>query len=212
MESVIENINFYKSLMSNIARQFGSNCEVILHDFSNSEFENTVVEVQNGHVTGREVGNSPTNLFFESYKKNKDDAKPYITTTEDGKVIKSTTTHIRNKKGDIIGAICINFDISHLILAENAIKSISDYNLNNDKRETFTKNVTELLDQSLYECEQFIGKPPSLMTKEEKLKVLEFLDDNGIFLISKSSNRVCNFLGISKYTLYNYLDEIRSNK
>jgi predicted transcriptional regulator YheO len=32
-----------------------------------------------------------------------------------------------------------------------------------------------------------------------------------MFVISKSGDRVCEFLGISKFTLYNYLDAIRKN-
>ena len=35
-------------------------------------------------------------------------------------------------------------------------------------------------------------------------------DDRGMFLISKSGPRICEILGISKFTLYNYLEIIRS--
>ena len=44
-----------------------------------------------------------------------------------------------------------------------------------------------------------------------KKYVIEILDNKGVFLISKSSERVCEFLGISKFTLYNYLDQVREN-
>ena len=48
------------------------------------------------------------------------------------------------------------------------------------------------------------------MGREEKMKFLKYLDSKGAFLISKSSEKVCEFLGISKYTLYNYLETVRS--
>ena len=48
------------------------------------------------------------------------------------------------------------------------------------------------------------------MTKAEKLEVVRFLDRRGAFLITKSGDRVCEFLNISKFTLYNYLDAVRS--
>ena len=52
--------------------------------------------------------------------------------------------------------------------------------------------------------------PAPLMGREEKMKFLKYLDSKGAFLISKSSEKVCEFLGISKYTLYNYLETVRS--
>ncbi len=52
--------------------------------------------------------------------------------------------------------------------------------------------------------------PPEEMGREEKIQVVAYLDEKRAFLISKSSERVCECLGISKFTLYNYLDSIRS--
>ena len=50
------------------------------------------------------------------------------------------------------------------------------------------------------------------MDRADKLKFLEYLDSKGAFLITKSSERVCEYLGISRYTLYNYLDLLRSKQ
>ena len=47
------------------------------------------------------------------------------------------------------------------------------------------------------------------MSKEDKMRALRFLDEKGALLITKSGTRICKFLGISKFTLYNYLDELR---
>lgn len=47
------------------------------------------------------------------------------------------------------------------------------------------------------------------MTKEEKIKALGFLDEKGVFKISKANVLLCEQFQISKYTLYNYLDEAR---
>ncbi len=49
------------------------------------------------------------------------------------------------------------------------------------------------------------------MNKESKMKLLKFLDEKGVFLIKKSGERLCELLSISKFTLYNYLDEIRKS-
>ena len=36
-----------------IAAQFGSNCEVVLHELSGKSAYSSIVAIENGHVTGR---------------------------------------------------------------------------------------------------------------------------------------------------------------
>ena len=51
--------------------------------------------------------------------------------------------------------------------------------------------------------------PVEKLTKADKLKFLDYLDKKGAFLISKSGDRVCDHLHISKFTLYKYLEIVR---
>ena len=68
-------------------------------------------------------------------------------------------------------------------------------------------NVNELLDSLINESVKKIGKPPALMNKEEKIRAIHFLRDAGAFLITRSGDKVSNFYGISKFTLYSYIDQ-----
>ena len=76
-------------------------------------------------------------------------------------------------------------------------------------KEVFFNNINELLEYMLQTALSYVGKPLTLMDREDKQRFLKYLDDKGTFVISKSGDRVCEFLGISKFTLYNYLDAIR---
>ena len=49
------------------------------------------------------------------------------------------------------------------------------------------------------------------MDKNEKIRAIRFLNENGAFLITKSGPKVCQVFNISKYTLYSYLDEAKSS-
>lgn len=49
------------------------------------------------------------------------------------------------------------------------------------------------------------------MSKEEKIRAIQFLNDSGAFLITKSGDKVCKLFGISKYTLYSYIDEAKAH-
>ena len=81
-----------------------------------------------------------------------------------------------------------------------------------EESEFFANDVNELLDYLLQKSQNVVGKSVESMLKENKMKAIEFLDDKGAFLITKSGNKVCQYFDISKFTLYNYLDEIRNRK
>ncbi|HOO27554.1 MAG TPA: helix-turn-helix domain-containing protein, partial [Lachnospiraceae bacterium] len=72
-------------------------------------------------------------------------------------------------------------------------------------------NVNDLLDDLIKESVSMIGKPVALMSKDEKVNAIRFLNDAGAFLITKSGDKVSKYFGISKYTLYSYID-VNNNK
>jgi predicted transcriptional regulator YheO len=44
------------------------------------------------------------------------------------------------------------------------------------------------------------------MTKDDKIAAIRFLNKAGAFLVTKSGDKVSKYFGISKYTLYSYID------
>ncbi|XEC93520.1 helix-turn-helix domain-containing protein [Paenibacillus tarimensis] len=48
-----------------------------------------------------------------------------------------------------------------------------------------------------------------MMMKENKTEAIRLLDKKGAFLIKKAGEKICGYLNISKFTLYNYLEESR---
>ena len=96
-----------------IARTFGKDCEVVLHDLTQPR--NSVVYAVNGHVTGREIGQSFDHLITHVLlsKDFKDDVSAnYSFRTGDGTLIRSSTALIKNEDGVAVGAVCINLDTS----------------------------------------------------------------------------------------------------
>lgn len=210
MESVFQEMEFFQVLSRNLGIQFGTNCEIVLHDFTQEKLDSTIVAVTNGHVTGRSLGDGPTSLFFRYFKDGMhEDIEPYINCTDDGRIFKSSTTLIKNSEGKVIGSLCINMDITALKMMENSIQKFCSLDSQPLVEEHFPNKVSELLEQMLEECTLRIGKPPQTMSREEKIQAIRYLDQKGIFLITKSGKRVCSYFQISKYTFYNYLDEAR---
>lgn len=212
MQSVQSELPFLQSLVKGIAAQFGDRCEVVLHDLT-LPYDQTIVAIENGHITGRSVGGPGTNLGLELLRGTTEDGNKinYVTQTKDGRLLRSTSLYMRNQTGQVIGSLCINLDITDFTMAEQALRSLTMSGLQTEVRESFVTNVTDLLDALIQEAQEVVKKPVSAMTKEDKVKMLACLDQKGAFLIKKSSEKICTYLGISKYTLYSYLDEIKQS-
>ena len=67
-------------------------------------------------------------------------------------------------------------------------------------------NVNDLLDDLIEQSVELVGKPVALMNKDDKIRAIQFLNQSGAFLVTKSGDKVAKFFGISKYTLYSYID------
>lgn len=215
MESIQESLDFLLPMMEGIAGQFGDNCEVVLHDHSQG-LESSIIAIINGHVTGRKVGDPSSNLGLEVLRGSdvNGDRHNYFTKTREGKTLRSTSVYLRNNHKQVIGALCINLDISDILQAEKMLNKMAGRPDNapassREVNEVFVKDVSELLDYLIAECMTLIDVPVSNMTRQDKLNAIKFFDDKGVFLIKKSGERICEFLNISKYTLYAYLGELR---
>lgn len=211
MKQVQEEFAFFESLMKGLTAIFGTNCEVVLHDLTDS-YESTVVMIENGHVTDRRVGDCGSNLGLEVLRGTvrNGDKYGYFTNTRDGRVLRSSSVYIRDGEGKVIGCLCVNFDVSNLMVADKTIRSLISSGEGEKEEEFFVNDVNQLLDALLKKAMEEVGKPVSYMTRDDKIRVVKYLDQKGAFLITKSGNRICQFLDISKFTLYSYLDEVHS--
>lgn len=225
MQTIKENAVFFKQLMDMLESQLSVNEEIVLHDLTN-DYDHTIVDIRHGHVTNRKVGDCGSNLGLEVLRGTVEngDRYNYVTHTREGKILRSSTMFIHDNDRRVIGSICINRDITESIRLEAMLREENRYVLpqketdpaiderqarEHETKEVFFNNINELLEHMLETAMENIGKPADKMTREDRQQFLKYLDDKGVFVISKSGDRVCEFLGISKFTLYNYLDAIR---
>ncbi|MBE6909479.1 MAG: transcriptional regulator [Ruminococcaceae bacterium] len=199
-----------KQIAKGIAATFGSNCEVVVHDVSGKGTDSTIVAIENGHVSGRKVGDGASQVVLEQTLDA--DAQPvdhmcYLTKTPDGKVLKSTTMFIRGKNGKVTAILGINYDVSGLLLAESAMHELVATAEPERGEPQKIVNVNDLLDELIAQSVTIVGKPVALMNKEDKMKAIGFLSQSGAFLVTKSGDKIAKYFGISKYTLYSYIDK-----
>lgn len=66
--------------------------------------------------------------------------------------------------------------------------------------------VTDLIDK-------IIGnKDMARLRREKKLELIRFMDQRGIFLLKGAVDHVGSRMGISRVTVYSYIDEVRGKK
>lgn len=195
-----------------IANTFGKNCEVVLHDFSKPE--SSVVYTENNHVTGRRVGQS-----FDSLVKNvllskdfkEDLLVNYIKKSMKDKRIKSSTALIRDENDKVIGSICVNYAMDEML----AIKEyIEDFTIaieeDIDKEVEVFPNVYEVVDDLIDKIIK--GHKIEKLKRTDKVDIVRFMDEKGIFLIKGAIDKVAEKLNVSKVTIYSYLDEIKKQE
>lgn len=206
-------LDFLKQLAHGLAIQFGSSCEIAIHDLKTKDLERSIVYIENGHVSNRQTGDGPSGIVLETLQSDPStihDKLSYLTKTEDGRILKSSTFYIRDDNGSVSYIFSLNYDITAFTAASTAIQSLIATkdnlpDLTGDSPRQITHNVNELLDLLIEQAVAKVGKPVAMMNKDDKVAVVQYLDHAGAFLITKSGDKVSSYLGISKFTLYSYM-------
>ncbi len=208
-----ERIDMLKNIAKGISLQFGEKCEVVVHDLT-KDYDSTIVHIENGYISGRHPGDCASNIVLEQLESIKEDSLNkaiqdkynYLTQTKDGRILKSSSIFIKDGEGKPCCILGINFDITDFLMAESIIGSFTNSSANKEIKEIIPSNVNDLLDILINESYEYVGKPVAAMSKEDKVRAIKYLEQKGAFLIKKSGDKISKFFDISKYTLYNYLD------
>ncbi len=71
-------------------------------------------------------------------------------------------------------------------------------------------HLDDALDQLIAQGEALVGKPLKEMSRTEKQRLVRYLDDRGAFTLRKAVERVAELLEVSRFTVYNYLESVRT--
>jgi predicted transcriptional regulator YheO len=199
------------AVAAGIARQFGEYCEVVVHSLEN--YDNSIVAIENGQVTGRSVGGPMTDFALSVLERCDQEAEnvygAYYTNTETGKQLKCTTIVIRNLNRQPIGMLCLNFDVS-APFAKLMESLLPDMTGTQNVSEHFPLTAKDLVETSFNEVvEEFNRKTGISPTQKNKL-IVEELYKRGIFHIKNGIDIVSEKLGVSRYTIYNYIREVKT--
>jgi predicted transcriptional regulator YheO len=211
-ESMHPNLEAVAQLIPSLQRMLGVRFEVILHDLSHVERSIVMLE---GDVTHRKIGGPATNYLLKLFREGGDRAESsvnYKTVLPDGRALRSSTIFIRDDQGKIIGSLCVNQDLTDYIVARNLLEDASSFSAREVEapRETFAQDISEVMESVVDTEVSLFQKPVAYMQKEDKLSIVARLEQKGIFAIKNAVDYVAECLGVSNFTIYNYLKEVRA--
>jgi len=207
-------LSSYFDVVDFLADFLGPDSEVVLHDVTN--LENSVVAIRNNHISGRNVGAPATDLVLKILKDEKFNDYRYLTNYEvvspSGRTLKSATYPIKDEKGKIIGMLCINTDIEALKTMKNYLDKMMGPRQSIDDEpilETLSQSTKELTLSSIKSVIAASNIPPERMSQEEKISIIEQLNDKGIFLIKGAVSEAASALKVSEASVYRYLSKLK---
>lgn len=207
-------LNLLKQVADGIASQFGGSCEVAIHDPCGNDGY-SVVYIVNEQVSGQSVGSRTDQALLEKRNLGELESRgciSYMVKTPDGKILKNSAICLKNGQGEAEAVMTVRYDVTKLMILESAIHDLVSTEAAHRQDAEKVLNVNELLEQLIRKSVELVGKPVELMNKEDKIRAIQFLSRNGAFLVTKSGDKVAKYFGISKYTLYAYIDAKSSGK
>ncbi|MDP0493438.1 MAG: PAS domain-containing protein [Fusobacterium sp. JB021] len=220
----------YLGLIDFLAHTLGPDYEIVLYDFS---FEgSSIISIANGGISGRKVG-APLNkksmeAISKGVYKSKNYISDYISLSKEGKMLRSNIYFIKSSNNELLGLLCINFDDSrYQLLVEDVLRLChpNDFarekniyidkpelkEINKNEFENFYSSMEDAVDEILKVSIDGLGMPVERLTLDEKMRIVETMSNQGVFILRGAVKYVAEKLKCSQASIYRYLKKVKDN-
>lgn len=206
----------YTQMADMLGKMFPNVLEVIVHDFS--DLDHSIIFIANGHISGRQVGEGATELGLRrllNSEKIPDMLVNYKNRNVRGHRLKSASLSIRDDKGDLIGAFCLNFDLSvfdhfrHFLEEFTRCEEqiwVGEEELAPDTslEEDIELHIRAYLNQHHLQFSQ--------LTYADKQNIVAYLEQKRCFRQKGAMTTVARALQLTRQSVYNYLKQCTKDK
>lgn len=209
-----------KAAIAAIGSVAGRNMEILLHDLDQPE--QSVVAIVNGHLSGRAVG-SPIlaapeqDQGFQALMRaaHTPGCEPVVLpdypTTLKGRSLRSATAILRDSEGHPFASLCVNVDHSGLDAALEFLRQLQPLGADQvlstplpaDDPADMSVLIAEIIANALQSCGH--GR----MNKQAKVEAVRVMQERGLFIVKGGVEKAAAALGVTRYTVYNYLEQLR---
>lgn len=192
------------------------NVEILLHNLEHPE--RSVVAIVNGHLSGRRVG-SPIlaapeqDQGFKALMQASADQQgaapvvlPNYPTTLKGRSLRSATAIFRDRDGQPFASLCVNTDVTGLDAAMAFLQHFQPLGATPavvDEAADMPALMAGIIQDALQRSGQ--GR----MNKQAKVEAVRIMQERGLFIVKGGVEKAAEALGVTRYTVYNYLEQLR---
>lgn len=211
-------LNVLKTALQALGSVVPRNVEILLHDLENPE--RSVMAIVNGELSGRQVG-SPIlaapeqDQGFKALMQAAADQQgcdpvvlPDYPTTLKGRSLRSATAIFRDSTGQPFASLCVNTDVTGLDAAMAFLRHLQPLGaapatVPGDEPADMTALMAGIIQDALQRSGQ--GR----MTKQAKVEAVRVMQERGLFIVKGGVEKAAEALGVTRYTVYNYLEQLR---
>lgn len=211
-----------KAALQALASVLPRNVELILHDLRTPE--QSVVAIANGHLSGRTVG-SPIlaapeqDLGFKALMRASEHQAgsdpvviPDYPTCLKGRSLRSATALFRDSDGVPFASLCVNTDVTGLDAALELLQGLHPLGAQPavTERPVATQapaDMAVLMGEIIETALRRSGR--GKMDKAAKVEAVRLMQERGLFIVKGGVEKAAAALGVTRFTVYNYLDQLR---
>jgi predicted transcriptional regulator YheO len=200
----------YFPIAESIAKLLHPFAEVVLHDVK----KNQIVKIFN-NFTQRQVGDSSCidDIKSKGFEKGPDIHGPFKQKNFYGHDIKYTTCVLRNDDGKAIGLMCINFNIEGIQHIQNVFNLFLETTADSSNLdELFNDDWENRINIFVQRFRKERNCAFSKLTTQDRIQLVHSLHEAGAFRATNAVSYTAKILGVSRATIYNYLNTMEMNK
>lgn len=202
----------YVNIAQVLGEMFAPVLETVVHDLRDPE--HSIIAIYNGHLTGREVGGSATNLGQRLMQGDFPDVLiGYENESPNGQKLKSSSLAIRDENDELIGVLGLNLDISYFDQFRKFIEQFisSEHSKYVQAPERFNGTTPEGMSTPKEDIRNAIDRyitsrnwNTRTLSYADKREIVEHLYKNGYFKSRGAVTIIANELGLTRPSVYNY--------
>ncbi len=198
----------YFPIAESIAKLLHPFAEVVIHDIK----KNQIVKIFNNY-TQRQVGDSSCIDDIKGLVKGPDIHGPFKQKNFYGHDVKYTTSVLRNDDGKAIGLMCINFNIERVQHIQNVFNLFLETTADSSNLDgLFNDDLENRINIFVQRFRKERNCAFSKLTTQERMQLVHSLNEAGAFRAPNAVNHTAKILGVSRATIYNYLNTMEMNK
>ena len=210
-------LDSYVQLLDMLYAQFGETCNITLYEISGQE--GRIIGTR-GNMLAEHIGDPMPEYIMQMYPQAQEDARSvcgFINRKHIGFLLRTSLKYITGIDDTLIGCLSISHNLMQIRMIMSFLDEFyrSDRYLKEKEPDEDNGVITSVQDFVSRTIDTFMnerlgGADFARLPRSEKLRLIEELENKGIFQVKGSVEIIAKKVHLTKFSIYNYLDEVRS--